>query len=113
MHNAVNGGNLYEMQTINLDASDWTDVQIFYGTLLNALDAPFWHGKNINALIDSIVWGDINGVEPPYTICISNFQKASSVVREEVEALIIEILSSKAEHYRMYGHEPDVFLELH
>ncbi len=100
------------MQTLNLDASEWTDITVFYDALLYALDAPFWHGRNINALIDSMVWGDINGIEPPYKICISNFQKASAEVREEIEALAKDILSSKAEHYRMYGQEPEIFLEI-
>jgi len=40
--------------------------------LLAALDAPDWHGTSSNALYDSIVGGDINGLEPPYAVTIFN-----------------------------------------
>ncbi len=52
---------------------DWkgiTTEEDFYQQLLPQLKAPSWHGHNLDALNDSIVTGNINGVEPPY--CIIN-----------------------------------------
>ncbi len=40
----------------------------FYENFLPQVKAPDWHGRNLNALRDSIITGDINLVEPPYTI---------------------------------------------
>ncbi|MBC9884143.1 barstar family protein, partial [Bradyrhizobium sp. INPA01-394B] len=42
----------------------WRD---FYDALLAALGAPEGHGRNLNALIDSMVWAGMNAVEAPYT----------------------------------------------
>ena len=44
----------------------------FYNALLPELGAPDWHGKNLNALEDSIFVGDINAIEPPFEILITD-----------------------------------------
>lgn len=60
---------------IDLDASNWTTEFDFIETLLASLEAPPWHGRSFNALRDSIVTGDINGLEPPFVIRIYNIGK--------------------------------------
>lgn len=50
---------------------DWKRIETeddFYDTLLHQVKAPEWHGRNIDALTDSVATGDINLIEPPYTI---------------------------------------------
>ncbi|MCX4030517.1 barstar family protein [Endozoicomonas sp. SM1973] len=50
---------------------DWKQIQSegdFYDIFLPQIQAPEWHGRNLNALIDSLVAGDINLIEPHYTI---------------------------------------------
>ncbi|BBM04000.1 barstar family protein [Microbulbifer sp. GL-2] len=50
---------------------DWKQIESeddFYNIFLSQVKAPDWHGRNLDALIDSIVTGDINSIEPPYTI---------------------------------------------
>lgn len=52
---------------------DWKLIdseEDFYKTFLPQVEAPEWHGHNLNALNDSIVNGGINGVEPPF--CVIN-----------------------------------------
>jgi len=73
------------MRLITLDAAAWKTYDDFYGALLKAVGAPEWHGRNINALIDSMVWGGINAVEPPYTVRILNADAVPPAVREEIE----------------------------
>lgn len=54
---------------------DWSAIhsqESFYDCVLNQLAAPEWHGRNLNAFADSIVTGDINKIEPPYTIISEN-----------------------------------------
>jgi len=54
---------------------DWKNVhseENFYETFLPQVDAPDWHGHNLDALNDSLVTGDINGIEPPYRIVNKN-----------------------------------------
>jgi RNAse (barnase) inhibitor barstar len=85
------------MRTIELDASPWRTAANIYNALLPALGAPDWHGRNLNAVIDSAIWGEINGVEPPYTIHIRGEAKASAVVRQELEVIKRCFAESKME----------------
>ena len=50
---------------------DWKQIETeddFYDMFLPQVKAPEWHGRNLDALTDSVVTGDINSIEPPYTI---------------------------------------------
>ena len=48
------------MREIILDASRWrTDVDLIEA-VIKGLEGPDWHGRNYNALYDSIVGGSIN-----------------------------------------------------
>jgi RNAse (barnase) inhibitor barstar len=55
------------MRIIELDAHNWKTGRDFYNAIAVALNSPENHGRNFNALIDSMVWGGIDDVEPPYT----------------------------------------------
>ena len=56
------------MRVIKLDASGWKTPLDFYEALLLALEAPHWHGRSIDALVDSMVYRRINGIDAPYRI---------------------------------------------
>lgn len=58
------------MRTITLDASAWRVEGDFYDAILAALGAPAWHGRNLDALAESIFDGQINSIDPPYAIRI-------------------------------------------
>ncbi len=64
------------MKIIELDANGWLTALDFYDALLAALGAPHWHGRSIDALIDSIIYGNINPVEAPYRILATGLDKA-------------------------------------
>jgi RNAse (barnase) inhibitor barstar len=69
------------MQIIELDASDWRREEHFYEALLPRLGAPAWHGRNLNAVEDSIFSGDINKVEPPFQIKVVGVEHLSSKMK--------------------------------
>ena len=73
------------MRVIELNAKNWRTWQDFYEALLAALGAPEGHGRNLNALIDSMVWGGMNAVEAPYTIRISGAEKLSKDMTAEID----------------------------
>ncbi|WP_336987699.1 barstar family protein [Altererythrobacter aquiaggeris] len=50
-----------------LDASVWKIPEDFYSALLPELGAPDWHGRNLDALSDSLS-GSINRLEPPFCV---------------------------------------------
>jgi RNAse (barnase) inhibitor barstar len=77
-----------------LNAEDWNTKNDFYDAFFTAVGAPPWHGRNFDALNDSIATGRINAVEVPYRIVIRNYDRigtgAVQIVRDFVQ-LILEI----------------------
>jgi RNAse (barnase) inhibitor barstar len=59
------------MDEIILDASGWKDNNDFYDNLLAAIAAPEWHGRNLDALSDSIRGNDLNQRKLPYSFYIT------------------------------------------
>ena len=100
------------MQIIELDAARWQTALEFYEDMLSALDAPFWHGRNLNALYDSIVWGGINGVEPPYTVRIHNISQAGEDAKEELDMFLQHLPEQEAEHVRLEGEPSGVIFDI-
>ena len=50
---------------------DWKEIgsqKKFYDLFLKQVKAPKWHGRNLDALADSLITGQIKEIEPPYTI---------------------------------------------
>lgn len=100
------------MKIIELDGGNWRTVLDFYHALLPALGAPDWHSEGINAAIDSMIWGGINSVSPPYRVRVLNAHKLPSTIRREIEALAAAIVAHRADHRHMHGRDVDVEVEL-
>ena len=60
----------------------------FYDALLPQIGAPDWHGRNLNAVDDSLVYGGINSKEPPFRFRIINASDLPSPVRGEVKGFV-------------------------
>jgi RNAse (barnase) inhibitor barstar len=58
-----------------LDATKWETNDDVYNSFFQAVGAPIWHGRNFDALRDSIITGSINRIEIPYRIIIEHFPK--------------------------------------
>jgi RNAse (barnase) inhibitor barstar len=63
---------IVDVTEILLDGQDWQSSDDIYQALFSAIGAPAWHGRNLNALNDSIATGSINKVEVPYRITVRN-----------------------------------------
>ena len=100
------------VRTIKLDAQGWNTVLDFYDALLAAIGAPAWHGKCVNALIDSMVWGGINSVEPPYEVLIHEVQGLADNARQEVGRAEQAIEVARADFLQRRGYDPGVFLKI-
>ena len=70
------------MRELVLDAITWMSPDDVYDAFFSAVGAPSWHGRNFDALRDSIVTGRINRIEVPYSITIKNFASISENVKE-------------------------------
>ena len=97
---------------ITVDASGWTRSRDIYDAILPLLGAPVWHGDNMNALTESIVWGEINAVEPPYVLRIHGTATLPPDVAEELGWLKEGVTDGRAEFNVRRGHDVDVDVEL-
>jgi RNAse (barnase) inhibitor barstar len=88
---------LKNISTLELDASKWTNSDDIYESLFTVLGSPVWHGKNFDALNDSIVTSDINSVEVPYILSIRNVKAANSKVTRFVSDLTAFISEREAQ----------------
>ena len=68
------------MRELKLDARHWTSRDDFYDAFFSAVGAPQWHGRNLNALHDSIFTGQINDVEVPYRLVVEHLAQAPPAV---------------------------------
>jgi Barstar (barnase inhibitor) len=99
------------MRTIVLDASKWKSVPDFYGALLSAVGAPGWHGRNVNAVVDSMIWGGINTLEPPYTVKVVGTSALPIVVLEQVELARTALSEAREEFRERKGRDVEVSFE--
>jgi RNAse (barnase) inhibitor barstar len=60
-------------------------MQDLYSAFFLAVGAPDWHGRNFDALNDSICSGGINKIEVPYRIVIHNAPQDNEMVRGVLE----------------------------
>jgi RNAse (barnase) inhibitor barstar len=81
------------MKDIVLDASGWRTMDDFFNGLFAGLRAPDWHGRSYDALYDSIVVGNINGVEPPYRIVFRGLALTTPEVSEAVREFAADVQS--------------------
>ena|SRR5579872_1476716 len=100
------------MHLIELDATGWKTILDFYDTLLPELGAPEWHGRSVDALIDSMIWGGINSLEPPFTVRILHLVSAPKPVRDRVELTAHALAEARAEYRARNGDDVDVQLQI-
>jgi hypothetical protein len=99
------------MRFIDLDATKWKTTLDFYESLLSAIGAPKGHGFSPAALVDSMVWGGMNSVEPPYTVRISGMATLPHDVRDDVEEAK-ELLAAGRRYYQSSrGGDVEVAIE--
>ena len=81
------------VQEIELDGATWTRTDDFYVSYLAAVGAPDWHGRNLDAVWDSLTGGGINRCNPPLHIRIRGTTRMSDEAREIVHrfrGLVVE-----------------------
>ena len=100
------------MHIIDLDATRWKTVHDFYNALLPALGAPSGHGRNVNALNDSVIWGGMNVIDPPLTIRIRGLAGVSEPVADEVRLAKRALEEGRQDFRAQFGRDIDVQLQI-
>jgi hypothetical protein len=99
------------MRMIKIDATNWKTLSDFHHAMRPAIGAPPGHGNSINAFIDSMVWGGMNSIEPPYTVRIEGTANLPEKIRSEIELLKQDLTEARAEFLKREGHQAEVYLE--
>ena len=100
------------MRTIELDATKWKTYDDFYNALLPSVGAPKWHGENLNALVDSMIWGGINALEPPYTIRVSGSTMLPKHIRDHLERAKWALEEGRKDYQEQEGGDVEVAIEI-
>ena len=98
------------METIFLDGADWTHVLDFYKALRSALRPIDGHGLSVDAFIDSMIYGGMLEIEPPYEVVVRNVGPAH--IRRAVEELSHYLGKARAERRATCGDDVEVSLRL-
>jgi RNAse (barnase) inhibitor barstar len=72
------------VESIELDGTTWARTDDFYNAYFAAVGAPEWHGRNLDAVWDSLTGGDINQRNLPYRVRIKGTSQMSADARELV-----------------------------
>ncbi len=76
------------MKELILDGAAWKTSDDIYDAFFKAVGAPAWHGRNFNAVNDSIAGGKINKVEVPYRLVIQNYDSIGAEAKKMADAFI-------------------------
>ena len=71
-----------------MDAAECRTRDDFYDLFFRAVGAPGWHGRNFNALRDSIETGQINQIEVPYCLVIKNYDGSGPEAKQMADNFI-------------------------
>ena len=85
-HAAIVGG--CRMKELLMDGRDWPEPDDVCNSFFHAVGAPSWHGRNFNALRDSVAARKINRIEVPYCLVIQNYGLISEGAREMTDDFI-------------------------
>src|SRR5882724_5798083 len=96
------------MRLIELDAAEWKTPLDFLQSLADAIGSPEWHGMSPDAFVDSMIWGGINSVQPPYTVQINNITNTPSEVADYVSMMASIIEEARQERFRRQGDKIEV-----
>ena len=76
------------MRELIMDASTWETDEDIFRWFFRVVAAPPWHGKNFDALSDSIKGGQINEIEVPYRLVLANYDQVDLAVKPESDRFI-------------------------
>jgi RNAse (barnase) inhibitor barstar len=76
------------MTELVLNGAEWTTKGDVYDGVFRVVGAPEWHGRNLDALADSISGGSINQVEVPYRLVIKGYDRIGPIAKPMADSLI-------------------------
>ena len=96
------------MHLIELNAKGWNSPLDFLRSLKAALGSPEIHGMSPDAFVDSMIYGGMNRVEPPYVVRITNINGAPKEVADYISLMISVIQEARQERLQRRGDDIEV-----
>ncbi|MCW5697481.1 MAG: hypothetical protein KIS96_12215 [Bauldia sp.] len=93
---------------IQLDASQWRRPADVDQALKAALGAPEGHGKGPDAWIDSMVYGGMNAIEPPYRVDVANTSNLDEATWYYLLLISTSVALARMEKMAQSGIDTDV-----
>ena len=100
------------MKVLNIDASGCRDRWDIYDLVGKAVEAPDGHGSGSDAFADSMIWGGMNAVEPPYTVRISGTANLPDDIKTEILEFAHSLREARAEYKATRGNDVEVNVEV-
>ena len=75
------------MKILRIHTRDWVSEAEIIDDLMIALQAPKWLTRDIDALWDSIVDDNLNGIRPPFKVIITNTSRATRDIERSLARL--------------------------
>jgi hypothetical protein len=94
------------MRLIELDARGWNTPLDFVRSLKIALGSPQGHGNSVNAFVDSMIYGGMNSIEPPYAVRITNIGGVPKEVADYISLMISAIQEARLQ--RLQRRDDDI-----
>jgi RNAse (barnase) inhibitor barstar len=85
------------MRRIVLNVAGCASEAAFNNAVATVLEAPDWHGRNLDAWWDSIISDDINDVRAPYVLVIEGMDTLVPEIRQYVERFVALFDEARAE----------------
>jgi len=82
---------------IVLEGAHWRNKDDFYDAFFLAVGSPASHGRNLDALADSVCGGQINAVDIPYTLVIRGYEQMQEAARRFVDRVCRILLELRSE----------------
>jgi hypothetical protein len=98
------------MRVIELDASSWTTPLDFLRALRAAIGAPEEHGWSPDAFVDSMIWGGMNCIEPPYMVKVIKTQGIPGDVTSYITLIASVIKAGRESRCSRHGTDVEVSL---
>jgi len=96
------------MRVIELDARGWKSPLDFLQSLAGAVGSCEGHGMSPAAFVDSMIWGGMNRVEPPYAVHVKNITSAPKEVAEDVLLMVTLLKEARQERLQRRGDDIEV-----
>ena len=97
------------MKIIEIDAATWSDGWAIFDALAEALGAVPGHGRNLAAFVDSVFYGGMLAIEPPFKVVIQN---CPDIARGSVEVMAEDWTEAREWKRVNYGEDVNASIVL-